>query len=53
VSDGSGHTPDPAGDRGKSLGEIESIYAEYADWFDRLDWLDRLLAGRSAPTGAR
>jgi len=32
--------------RAKSIDEIESAYARYADWIDRLELLDRLKTGR-------
>jgi ubiquinone/menaquinone biosynthesis C-methylase UbiE len=38
---------DPAAARDKSLEEIQSIYADSADWLHRLDAVDRLLTGRA------
>jgi ubiquinone/menaquinone biosynthesis C-methylase UbiE len=39
-------TGDPATNREKTLEEIQSVYADYADWLHRLDWVDRALTGR-------
>jgi ubiquinone/menaquinone biosynthesis C-methylase UbiE len=39
-------TSDTADDRYMTTEEISETYAERADWFDRLDPLDRLLTGR-------
>lgn len=36
----------PAGDRPATVDDIRSIYADQADQFDRLDFLNRLLTGR-------
>ena len=41
-----GAAGDPADDRYMSTEEISEVYAERAEWFDRLDVLDRLLTGR-------
>jgi ubiquinone/menaquinone biosynthesis C-methylase UbiE len=37
--------PDPAGER-RTVAEIRSAYAGYADRIARFDWVDRLLVGR-------
>jgi ubiquinone/menaquinone biosynthesis C-methylase UbiE len=36
----------PAANRPKSVEDVREAYARYADWIDRLGWLDRLLTGR-------
>lgn len=38
--------PDPAENRPMSIEDIQAAYAEYADWFHRLEWFDRLVTGR-------
>lgn len=37
---------DPAANRPMSVEDVREAYARYADWIDRLGWLDRLLTGR-------
>ena len=46
MADAESRDPDPDDDRHMSTEQISEVYAERADWFDRLDVLDRLLTGR-------
>jgi len=45
-TDSSGEPTDPVGDRYMSVDDITAAYADKADWFARLDWVDRLVTGR-------
>ncbi|WP_436930220.1 class I SAM-dependent methyltransferase [Halosimplex halobium] len=44
--DGDPVADDPAGERSMSAGDIEDIYATYADRIDRFEAVDRLVTGR-------
>lgn len=47
-SDHDHHRPDAdsVSNRPKSVSEVRALYARYADWIHRLEWLDRAVTGR-------